>query len=349
MQTDYKLHGLADPKEFTNPIVISHGNTDLLLKEYSLMYEIRRAEEVIADNIINGKIKCPCHLAIGQEAIPVGISRHLRTTDRSFGTHRSHGHYLATGGTVYKLFAEILGRSTGCSGGFGGSMHLFGQEHGFVGSVPIVGATIPMAVGAGLAARLDKKSDMDIGICYFGDGAAEEGCLHESLNFAAVFKVPVLFVCENNLFSSHLHINLRQPTDKVARYAQAHMVATEVVDGNDVEAVSKAAQRLIERSRNGEGPGFLEVITYRWRGHVGPSEDNDVGLKRGEELKVWKKRDPLGRLAQAMIEKNMATEEVFKTIRQRVDDQVASAWTKAEKDPFPEHKELLSAVYKESK
>src|SRR5690606_8272404 len=163
--------------------------------------------------------------------------------------------------------------STGCSKGMGGSMHLYAKEHGFWGSVPIVGATISMAVGAGLAAQMDKpdRKDMDVGVAYFGDGAAEEGVLHESLNFAAKFKVPVIFVCENNLFSSHLHILLRQPKDKVARYAESHDVNVEVVDGNDIEAVSKAAKRLVDAARNGEGPGFLEAVTYRWRGHVGPS------------------------------------------------------------------------------
>jgi len=308
---------------------------------------IRRTEEVIGDNVTNGKIKCPCHLAIGQEAIPVGVSNHLRASDHVFGTHRSHGHFLALGGSVHSLLAEVLGKVTGCSKGMGGSMHLYDGANGFRGSVPIVAATVSMGVGGALAAKLKGGGEMDVGVSYFGDGSAEEGPVHESLNFAARFKLPMLFVCENNLFSSHLHILHRQPFDRVSRYADPHGMNVEVVDGNDVVAVSAAAEKLISAARKGEGPGFLEVVTYRWRGHVGPREDTDVGLKRSEDLEIWKNRDPIKRLVEGLIKAGQYSDYEFDREKFEINKTIELAWEQAEKDPFPSVDNLLNKVYKE--
>jgi pyruvate dehydrogenase E1 component alpha subunit len=287
------LGKLANSESLHEPIALGDMDRSLLVKQLRTMALIRLAEEKIGDEVAAGKIKCPCHLAIGQEAIPVAVSAHLRTSDHVFGTHRSHGHFLAQGGTVAELFAEVLGKVTGCSRGFGGSMHLYKQSTGFWGSVPIVSATVSLAVGAALAAKM--RGQGDVGVAYFGDGAMEEGSVHESLNFATVYKTPMLFVVENNLFSSHLHIQLRQKYNSVARYAAANGMAWEVVDGNDPVALHKASQKLVERARSGEGPGFLEAVTYRWRGHVGPREDEDVGVQRKDDLARWKLRDPIRR------------------------------------------------------
>ena len=180
------------------------------------MITIRTAEERLGELVENGDVVCPAHLAVGQEAIPVGVSHYLRPTDRVFGGHRSHGHYLGLGGGLYQLFAEVLGRSDGCSGGMGGSMHLYAPDVGFMGSVPIVAATVPIAVGAGLAAKKDGANA--VAVTYFGDGAVEEGVIHESLNLAAHMKLPVLFVCENNFYASHMDIRQRQPGDRTARF-----------------------------------------------------------------------------------------------------------------------------------
>lgn len=340
------LKDLADPKNFVSPIKIDGENKEQLKSDLKMMLLIRLAEEKIGDMLEAGKIKCPCHLAIGQEAIPVAIARHLRKSDRVFGTHRSHGHYLSTGGSVHGLFAEILGKATGCSKGMGGSMHLYDKANGFLGSVPIVAATVSLGVGAALAAQKDKKSNWDIAVSYFGDGAAEEGSVHESMNFSSKFRLPMLFVCENNLFSSHLHILLRQPADGVARYADSHGLNVEVVDGNDLVSVAQAADRLIKKARNGEGAGFLEVITYRWRGHVGPKEDIDVGLKRGDELIHWKKRDPVSRLATSMIEKKMITESELEKTKSELKSLMSELWLQAERDPFPNKEALMDLVYK---
>jgi acetoin:2,6-dichlorophenolindophenol oxidoreductase subunit alpha len=225
----------------------------------------------------------------------------------------------------------------------GGSMHLLDLQRGFIGSVPIVGGTVPLAVGAGFAARLDARGD--VAVAYFGDGTIEEGVVHESLNLASRFKLPVLFVCENNLFSSHLHIGLRQPADSVARFAEAHCIAFETVDGNDVVEVERAAQRLIARSRAGEGPGFLEAVTYRWRGHVGPREDVDVGVNRSGDLANWKKRDPLSRLTSAMTAAGLLSEDELTKLMQQVQAEVDEAWAQAEVAAYPDTSALMDCVY----
>jgi len=345
MLIEHSLGPLADPQKCTDPINIKGEDPDWLLSSLERMLLIRKAEEKIADMVTAGKIICPCHLAIGQEAVAVGVAKHLRPSDRGFGTHRSHSHFLACGAPVEELMAEVLGKVTGCSKGMGGSMHLYAEKFGFKGSVPIVAGTVSMAVGAGLAAHLDGGDDMDVGVAYFGDGAIEEGTVHESFNLASNFKWPVLFVVENNLFSSHLHINLRQPADRVARFSEAHKLHTEVVDGNDIVAVANATERLLKKARKGEGPGCLEAITYRHRGHVGPREDNDVGLKRQEDLTQWKKRDPILRLKVALKNANLLNSSAEKEIEKKVSERIERAWDLAEKAPYPDKSALLDLVY----
>lgn len=350
--SDLELGQLADPQKFISPIEVKDERLDDLVADLKMMYLIRLAEEKIADNVIEGKIKCPCHLAIGQEAVAVGIARVLRNTDRAFGTHRSHAHFISLGNSVESLFAEVLGKTTGCSRGMGGSMHLYGGGgNAFVGSVPIVAGTVSVATGAALSAKMDfdlkrsNKKNMDVAIAFFGDGAAEEGSVHECMNYASVFKLPMFFVCENNLFSSHLHINLRQPKDKVARYAVAHDMNHRVIDGNNIIDVIEASRFLVDQMRAGKGPGFLEAITYRWRGHVGPSEDIDVGLKRNDELSLWKKRDPVGRLHLGLLNYNAWSEKQFEEMKKECRSQIEIAWNNAESAPYPEKSQLLSAVY----
>jgi len=338
---------LADPSQFQEPINISGKDTAKLIQQLKMMLLIRYAEEKIADNVTNGKIKCPCHLGIGQEAVAVGVSSHLRATDRSFGGHRSHSHYLALGGSVYSLFAEVLGRYDGCSHGMGGSMHLYNPEIGFAGSVPIVGASVPIAVGAALAATKDGKGN--VAISYLGDSALEEGGVQESLNLASTMKLPVIFVVENNLYASHMHINLRQPDDATIRFAEAHRINSALVDGNDVVAVEKAASDMIRRAREGQGPSYLEAVTYRWRGHVGPREDIDVGVMRKEGLAKWKGRDPVRRLADALQRTDALSGQSYQRLQDDVRAEVESAWEKAEQAEFPPTSALLDWVYTEPK
>src|SRR5262249_7878072 len=259
---------------YAAPLDIGGANPTTLVEQLKDMLLIRVVEEWIGDMVTAGKIVCPCHLGIGQEAIAVGVSSFLRKTDRIFGTHRSHAHYLALGGDVYGLLAEVLGKADGCSRGMGGSMHLYDGGNGFMGSVPIVAGTVPLAVGGALAAKMDRRGD--VAVAYFGDGATEEGAFHESLNLASVFKLPILFVCENNLFSSHLHISLRQPESATARFAAAHRVAYEILDGNDVVAVARSAERLVAAARARHGPGFFQALPSPSPGHPPPPHDADA-------------------------------------------------------------------------
>ena len=327
------LGPLAEPGQFHEPLDISGCDPTLLRKQLRDMLVIRYAEEQIGDMVTAGKVRCPAHLGIGEEAVAVGVSAHLRPSDRVFGAHRSHSHYLALGGDVHSLFAEVLGRVTGCSRGMGGSMHLYGPQVGFLGSVPIVGASVPIAVGAALAAKMDGKGD--VAVSYFGDGAVEEGSVQESLNLAAIMKLPVLFVCENNLFASHMHIRLRQVGDSTARFAQAHGIPAAVVDGNDVVAVAAVAGEMVQRARSGEGPAYLEAVTYRWRGHVGPREDMDVGVKRSQDLVLWKGRDPIGRLAAALQMAGALSAERYAAMQAEVRQMVTEAWLRAEAGSIP--------------
>lgn len=339
------LGDLANPHAYNHLLDISGCDHQCLIAQLRTMVVIRRAEEIIGDGVATREVICPAHLGIGQEAVAVGVSEHLQSTDRVFGAHRSHSHFLALGGDPYKLFAEILGKEDGCSRGMGGSMHLYGPDVGLIGTVPIVAGTVPLAVGAALAARKDGRGA--VAVAYFGDGAAEEGVVHESLNLASVWKLPILFVCENNLFSSHLHISLRQPSDRIARYAEVHGVSAATVDGNDVVAVSRAVATLLCDIRSGRGPGFLEAVTYRWRGHVGHREDEDVGVDRGEDLHLWKARDPIRRLEGALLSVGSISPEEIEELKQEVAREVAIAWQRAEKASYPNVSQLLNIVYSE--
>lgn len=338
------LGDLGRPEFFTAPLDLKDHASDFLIDKLEQMLEIRVVEEVMADMIRSGDIKCPVHLTIGQEAAAVGVAENLRKTDRAFGCHRSHGHYLSMGGDLQGIMDEVLGKATGCSKGMGGSMHLTAKDTGFYGSVPIVAGTVPLAVGAGLAAKKDGSGD--IGVAFFGDGACEEGVVHESLNMASALDIPVLFVVENNLFSSHLDIHLRQPTDRVARFADASQIEALTLDGNDVVSTMDQSAALIQKMREESRPGFIEVITYRWRGHVGPNEDIDVGIRRSvDELNAWKKRDPIQRLVDALMARGDFTEGEFKQLETSVRDRVETAKQKAYDAPWPNKDILWEALY----
>jgi TPP-dependent pyruvate/acetoin dehydrogenase alpha subunit len=338
------LGRLADPLAFNDPLVIHEFNRDILIKFLNDMLRIRATERKLADGRRDGIIGGPVHLGVGQEAVAVGVSSELRTTDRVFGAHRSHSHLLALGSDVRKLFAEVLGRDTGHSRGMGGSMHLWDQPRGFYGSVPIVAGTVSLAVGAALASRLCAQDH--VAVAYLGDGAVEEGIVHESLNLSRMLHAPVLFVVENNLFASHMHMSLRQPCDSTARFAFANDMPYEVVDGNDVVAVAQAAQKLVRPMRAKQGPAFLEAVTYRWYGHVDWREDIDVGVHRSQdEVDSWRRRDPVFRLSEAMLRAELITEKDLEGMKLTVSADVDAAWELAATDPHPESGALLERVY----
>lgn len=338
------LGDLANPASFHEPIDIAGCDPVVLQSQLRMLLTIRLAEQHLALMRKDGLIGGPVHLGVGQEAIAVGVSANLRSTDRVFGAHRSHSHVLALGASLHGLFAEVLGKDTGLSRGMGGSMHLWDEPHGFYGSVPIVSGTVPLAVGAALAAKLSGTDD--IGVSYLGDGAVEEGAVHESLNLARILKAPTLFVVENNFFSSHMHIRLRQPLEATARFAEAHDMPFDIVDGNDVVAVASAAERLVTHTRSGAGPAFLEAITFRWFGHVDWREDIDVGVDRStDDLANWRARDPVARLATAMQDAGHWSDDRNAALVSELTSEIDEAWERAMNDPYPGPDALLDRVY----
>jgi len=306
------------------------------------MLLIRRVEERIAEGIVSGEILCPCHLYIGQEAVAVGVCAALWVDDFVFSTHRSHGHYLAKGGHVDALVSEAYCRESGCSGGWGGSMHIVDPAVGLPGSSAIVAGTIPLAVGAALAFATRKEDR--VSVAFFGDGATNEGVLYESMNFAALRSLPVLFVCENNLYSTHLPIDKCLADTDIAKKATAFGVPAVKVDGNDVLAVAKAARAVIDCARTGGGPSFIECLTYRWRGHVGPNYDVEKGLRTRGELDAWMRRCPIKELEDRLLRQDSATADDIAAVRKDVEETVAHAIERARASRFPTGTQLLASL-----
>ncbi len=326
-------------------VVNAHGSvlsSDLLEQSYRTMLLIRLAEESIGQLVQTREVRTPCHLSIGQEAIPAGVCAALRQDDSVWGGHRSHGHYLAKGGDLRAMMAEIFGKATGCARGRGGSMHLVDPAQGIFGTVPLVGATIPLAVGAALSAKL--RGTDQVAVAFFGDGATDEGHFHESLNLAALYRLPVLFVCENNLYSTHLTLKERRVKDNIVESAALHGLPGVVVDGNDVTAVYQAAHQAVHRARGGEGPTLLECRTYRWRGHVGPAADLEVGTDRRRELDDWQRRDPIAQ-CRGLLKAHGLSSDVFDRLEAEVRAEIDEAVSFARQSPAPDESELLQHVY----
>lgn len=310
-------------------------SVDDCLGLYFAMLRIRRIEEAISTRYAEQEIRCPTHLCIGQEAVPVGISAHLRAADYVFSGHRSHGHYLAKGGSLKAMLAELYGRETGCALGRGGSQHLIDLEAGFIASAPILAGTVPIATGAAFGARhrgLDAVS-----VVYFGDGASEEGAFHEALNVAVVHRLPVIFVCENNLYSVHSDLSVRQPADRpIAELGKAHGMVALTTDGNDVNEVWRTGAEAVARARAGEGPTFLEFMTYRWLEHCGPNDDMHLGYRSAEELTEWQQRCPLRRTEKALRTAGALDDARLAAFEEKIGQEIDEAIAFARDSAFPD-------------
>lgn len=305
---------------------------DKLLEMYKSMFRIRRVEEAISEEYTKQEMRCPTHLCIGQEAIATGICLNLHATDKVFSGHRAHGHYLAKGGDLNAFIAELYGCSNGCSKGYGGSMHLTDLDAGFIGSTPIVGGTIPLAVGSAWRAKL--LDENDITVVFFGEGCFEEGVLHESLNFSKLHNLPVLFVCENNLYSVYTQLKDRQPENRtISQIVQAHGIESYRGDGNNVVLVNELAEKAIEQIRNNNGPVFLELHTYRWLEHCGPYDDDNLNYRPSGELDSWKEKCPLKR-AHTLLEPHIDSEMLTK-LENDVNREITSAFKFSENCPKP--------------
>ena len=271
------------------------NNVNRVESLYRAMLRIRRVEEAIAERYAAQEMRCPVHLSIGQEAVAVGVCAALTRQDGVFSGHRAHAHYLAKGANLKAMLAEIYGKAEGCCKGVGGSMHMIDLAAGFLGAVPIVGATVPLAVGAAWAARL--RGEDKVIVAFFGDGTFEEGAIFESINFAVLHRLPVLFVCENNLYACYTRLSTRQADRSIHGVAAACGCKTMLVDGNDALAVFDAASRAVADLRAGSHPVFLECSTYRLREHCGPNMDDDLGYRPAAEVAEWKAACPVSRLA----------------------------------------------------
>jgi TPP-dependent pyruvate/acetoin dehydrogenase alpha subunit len=307
------------------------------------MLRIRLVEEAIAELYAEQEMRCPVHLCIGQEAVATGVCAHLGRRDRVMSGHRSHGHYLAKGGSLREMVAEMYGRSTGCCGGKGGSMHLIDLPVGFWGATPIVASTIPIAVGLAFAASLRREDCVTV--TFFGEGATEEGTFHEAVNFAATKKLPIVFVCENNLYSVYSPLSVRQPAGReVFWLARGHGIPAEQGDGNDVLEVFERAGEAIRRTREGQGPCFLEFKTYRWREHCGPNFDNHIGYRTEQEYLEWRKDCPIERLKAHALAEGTLLEAEMEAMSNEIKAEVTDAVRFARESPFPAQEQLLDGV-----
>jgi len=326
-------------------LVANHVSTDLKAALYCEMLRIRRVEEKIAELYPQQEIKCPCHLTIGQEAVAAGVCATLSREDYLFGTYRGHGLYLAKGGNLRALFAELYGKETGVTHGRGGSMQLVAPEVGFLCASAIVGGTLPMSVGAALAANFHSRGQ--ISVVVFGDGATEEGVFHESMNFASLKKLPVVFVCENNFYATYSHQSARQCADNIYQRAEAYAMPGFRIDGNDVLQVYEATRSAAERARRGEGPTLLECRTYRWLEHVGPSQDAHLGYRSEQEVKDWMARCPLKNFEEHLLKEGILSSENIERLNRELRVDIEEAVVFAQKSAFPSVEDLGKWVYSE--
>ena len=318
-------------------------NITLVERLYEELLKIRLIEEEISYRYSEEKMRCPTHIAIGQEAAAVGVCASLNKNDYAVSGHRAHHHYIAKGGNIKKLIAEIYGKETGCSGGKGGSMHLVDTDVGFMGSTAIVAGTIPVGVGLSFSQKL--KHSENITCIFFGDAAIEEGVFYESVNFAILKNLPVLFVCENNQFSCFTHLSERQPQNrKIFEMVSGLGIDSSECDGNDVIAVQERTAQLVNKIKKGEGPKFLELHTYRWLEHCGPNYDDELGYRTINDIKKSRENDPI-----IILEKKYP--ELIKskkhTILKNLKTLTKNAFKFAEESNFPNQEEAYENLYSE--
>ncbi len=309
---------------------------------YKKMLLIRKLELRLAEIYHTDAVKSPVHLSVGQESIAVGICDPLNKDDLVSNTYRCHATYIAKGGDLREMMAELYGKSQGCAGGKAGSMHLVDMKNGVVGASAVVGTTIPIAAGLALAMKFDAKKTgkQRIVVSVFGDGGTEEGCFYETINFAALRKLPMIFVCENNRLAIHTPIERRWATEKLCERIQTYGIETHKIDDADVFKIRETISSAAEKIRNtGEGPIFIECATYRWLEHVGPFDDHKDNYRDLEEYARWKKNDQIDRLA-GMLDENTRNQ-----IQQEVTDMIKDAEIFAENSPYPAAEELYTHVY----
>jgi len=328
------------PKFDTNTTDIPN---EVLRELYRTMLKIRKVQIKIEELYHEDEMKTPVHLCIGQEAVPAGVCGNLGANDYVFSNHRGHGHYIAKGGDIKAMVAELYNRKTGCSKGRGGSMHLIDTSVGLLGSSSIVGGCIPLATGAALGSVLQKKNR--VSVAFFGDAAVEEGVLYESINFAMLKKLPVVYVCENNFYSVFSPLSCRQAKDDIYRRFEGLSIPGFQVDGNNVIEVYRATKSMIGNARKGYGPSFVECSTYRLKDHHGTGSGVEMGYRTQEEVDKWTARCPVRNFERFLIEQQIMTTGEREEFAMVIDREVEEAFKFAQASPLPSEDDLLDYLY----
>ena len=315
-----------------------------LLDCYEIGLRIRSVEERIASEYSSAQMRCPVHLSIGQEIVSAVVGINQTRTDTAVSSHRAHAHYLAKGGDLYRMIAEIYGKVTGCCKGRGGSMHLIDLSAGFIGSSAIVGNSIPIGVGSGLSHKLNKSDALSF--IFLGDGATEEGSFYESMNFSIVQDLPTVYICENNLYSVYTDLTPRQPAKRnIFEMVGAMGVKSVKIDSRDPVACLEQTDALITEARKTQKPLFIEYDTYRWLEHCGPNDDDSLGYRPEGELEKWKSQDPLEKLKKILIQDHKISEKTLEEVKAKIEKEIDLAFDQANKDLFPSLTESMADVY----
>ncbi len=319
-------------------------NKNKKIELFYSMIRMRMIEEKIAEKYSEQEMRCPVHLSIGQEAIASGICMNLQKKDQVLSAHRSHFHYLAKGGNLKKMISEIYGKETGCAGGKGGSMHLIDIQAGLIAAVPIVGSTIPIGVGLAWANKLDNLKK--IVVIFFGEGSTEEGVFYESINFAALHNLPVLFVCENNFYSVYSSLNKRQPKKrKLFNVAESLGVKGISLDGNNVEEIYLKSKKIIKSVQQTNHPFFIELSTYRFFEHCGPNNDDDLEYRPSSEILFWKKKCPIVKYTKKLLKEKVLNSKKLDKIYNEINLEINKSFKFAQKSKFPKNSNLMKNIY----
>ena len=331
----------------SKPILYDKRHVDVsnnTLKElYIIMRRIRNTELKIAELYHENQMKTPIHLCIGQEAVSAGVCANLCKDDYVFSNHRGHGHFIAKGGDIKAMVAELYNRETGCSRGRGGSMHLIDTSVGLLGSSSIVAGNVPIATGAALASLL--KKDNRVSVTFFGDAAVEEGVIYESINFAMLKNLPIVYVCENNFYAVFTHLRKRQYNEDIYRRFEGLSIPGYRVDGNNVLDVYRVAKKAINKARSGGGPSFIECKTYRLNDHHGVSSGVEVGYRLQSEVDAWAKKCPVDNFETFLVEQQVMTLTEINGLKNRIDLEIAEAFEFAQTSPFPNKEDVLNYLY----
>ena len=319
-------------------------DSDQLLKCYTLASRIRSVEETIAREYPSGQMRCPVHLSIGQELVSAVVGLNQQKQDTAVSSHRAHAHYLAKGGNLHRMIAEIYGKVTGCCKGRGGSMHLIDLEVGFLGSSAIVGNSIPIGVGSGLTHKLNNSDALSF--IFLGDGAIEEGSFYESVNFSVVQELPTVYICENNLYSVYTGLNQRQPVGRnIYELVNGMGIKSVKIETINVLDCLNKTTGIINLARTSKKPVFIEYDTYRWLEHCGPNDDDHLGYRPQGELNKWKEKDPISILRNILMSDFGISDSEIQEIHTEIEIEVLAAFDQAKRDKFPTLEQSQMDVY----